>query len=199
MVLQISGPEGVVWQASQILTPYLPPNCPLAITQPRTDNYQCLCLWDVQTPQGHFCHPAPLIEAKSKTMPQDIATPADIRTLVDRFYDKVNADALLGPVFNDIIRVSWPHHLPVMYRFWGSMLLDEHSYRGQPFLKHVNLPVAPEHFGRWLQLFEQTVNENFAGPKADEALQKATNIATIFQTKMFGSPSMRVTYTPPAG
>ena len=131
-------------------------------------------------------------------MLHDITTSADIRTLVDRFYDKVNADPLLGAVFNDIIRVDWPHHLPIMYRFWGSLLLEEHSYRGQPFLKHVNLPVSPVHFDRWLQLFEQTISEHFAGPKADEALQKATNVAMIFQAKMFGDPKVRVQLAPPA-
>ena len=33
---------------------------------------------------------------------RDIETPEDIRTLVDRFYEKVNEDGLLAPIFNDV-------------------------------------------------------------------------------------------------
>src|SRR5690349_21165879 len=47
----------------------------------------------------------------------DIATEKDIKTLVDSFYDKVNADPLLSPIFNGIAKVEWEHHLPTMYAF----------------------------------------------------------------------------------
>ena len=114
----------------------------------------------------------------------DITDSSDIRTLVDTFYEKVNRDELLGPIFNDIACVDWPEHLPTMYRFWESMLLGARTYQGAPFPKHAVLPVAQEHFERWLALFAQTVNENFTGPKSEEAKGRAVCIADTFAQRM---------------
>ena len=111
----------------------------------------------------------------------DIQNRADIQTLVDRFYERVKADVLLGPVFQ---HVDWPKHLPVMYDFWASMLLGEQSYRGNPFQRHLHLAIGPIHFERWLQLFWQTVDANFAGEKAEEAKSRARSIAMVWQHKM---------------
>ena len=99
----------------------------------------------------------------------DIQTEADVKKLVDAFYDKVNADALLAPVFNEFAHVDWPTHLPRMYDFWSSLLLHTARYQGQPFLRHLPLPIAGAHFERWLALFRLTVEELFFGPVADEA------------------------------
>ncbi len=114
----------------------------------------------------------------------DIATEADIRLLVDSFYDKVNQDALLDTVFNGFARVNWPAHLPQMYDFWSGLLLGTSRYRGQPFLKHIPLPVADEHFARWLALFTATVDEHFAGPVAEEAKLRGRSIAHVFATRL---------------
>lgn len=48
---------------------------------------------------------------------KDITTEEDIQLLIDTFYAKVNADALLSPVFNGFAKIDWPKHLPVMYNF----------------------------------------------------------------------------------
>jgi hemoglobin len=117
------------------------------------------------------------------TLP-DITTEADIKHLVDAFYDKVNQDALLAPVFNDYAQVDWDKHLPVMYRFWGSVLLGSATYEGQPFHKHAFLPVDQAHFAQWLLLFYSTISENFQGPVAEEAKLRAANIGRIFLNKI---------------
>lgn len=114
-------------------------------------------------------------------MKQDIQARADIVVLVDRFYEKVKNDRVLAPVFS---HVDWPHHLPVMYNFWSSMLLGEQSYRGNPFQKHIGLPINETHFKFWLTLFHQTVDENFSGQVADEAKLRASAIAGVFQYKL---------------
>lgn len=111
----------------------------------------------------------------------DITSRHEIQILVDNFYDKVKVDELLGPVFADL---DWPHHLPIMYNFWSSMLLGDQSYRGNPLEKHLRLAITSEHFKRWLELFKQTVNENFSGEKAEEVKMRADSIAGIFQMKM---------------
>ena len=114
-------------------------------------------------------------------MNKDITNREDIKLLVDIFYDKVKIDGLIGPVFS---HVNWPHHLPIMYDFWSSMLLGDQTYRGNPLQKHLPLPIQPQHFERWLTLFKATVDENFTGEKATEVKMRAEGIAGIFQAKM---------------
>jgi hemoglobin len=114
---------------------------------------------------------------------KDIATENDIKQLVDSFYHRVGRDELLGPVFNEIARVDWEHHLPTMYSFWSTMLFRTASYKGRPWPKHAPLPVRKEHFERWVSLFCQTVDSLFAGAKANEAKSTALSIADTFQTR----------------
>ena len=119
---------------------------------------------------------------------QDIASETDIKLLVDNFYTKVIADPVIGFIFNEVIKLSWEKHIPVMYTFWSSILLGTASYSGNPMLKHVELNKAikltQQHFDRWLQLWESTVNENFNGPKALEAITRAKNIAGLMHLKI---------------
>lgn len=113
----------------------------------------------------------------------DIATEKHIQIMVDAFYERVQEDELLGPVFNDKID-DWSKHLPTMYRFWSSMLLGSATYQGRPFDKHINLPIERAHFDRWVGLFCETVDDHFEGAKAEEAKNRARSIASIFQYKL---------------
>ena len=113
-----------------------------------------------------------------------IQTKEDVIYLVDSFYEKVNNDDILSPIFNDFAKVDWETHMPNMYAFWSSLLLGEVGYSGRPFPKHLSLPIKNEHFKRWLHLFHQTVNENFHGELAEEAKKRASNIAQIFSFKI---------------
>lgn len=112
---------------------------------------------------------------------QELKTREEIETMVNKFYEKVKQDLLLAPVF---AHLDWPKHLPIMYNFWSSMLLGDQSYQGNPFQKHIGLPIEARHFDQWLKLFIETVNENFAGAKAEEVKQRAQSIAGIFQHKL---------------
>jgi hemoglobin len=71
-----------------------------------------------------------------------------------------------------------------MYSFWASMMLGEQSYRGNPFQKHVGLPIGTEHFEAWLKLFFEVVDDNFQGEQAEEIKSRAQQIAQVFQHKM---------------
>lgn len=117
-------------------------------------------------------------------MTSDLKNASDVRLLVDRFYLKVQEDPQLGPIFNEVAKVDWPQHLPVMYQFWETMLFRTGGYTGKPFPKHLALPLHSEHFTQWLALFRQTVDESFAGPKAEEAKKWAEHIAHTFQQRM---------------
>ncbi|MEM7198886.1 MAG: group III truncated hemoglobin [Planctomycetota bacterium] len=81
-----------------------------------------------------------------------------IEELVHRFYDAVRDDPVLGPIFAKRIEEhEWPAHLDRMRAFWSTALLATGTYRGNPMLVHVALEgVGPQHFARWLTLFEAT-------------------------------------------
>lgn len=117
------------------------------------------------------------------TQLSDIDSQESIRFLVDSFYSNVRQDELLGPIFDRAIG-DWEAHLPTMYQFWERLLFGTGDYQGNPFQKHVNLPVEKEHFTSWVQLFTQTIDENFFGPRAEQAKTKARNIASTFQLRM---------------
>ena len=113
----------------------------------------------------------------------DIISLDDVKTLVNTFYGKVRADETLSGIFNDRIQDRWPEHLEKMYRFWQTLLLNEHTYFGAPFPPHANMPVEHRHFERWLTLFEQTVNDLFSGEKAEEAKWRGRKMAQLFEWK----------------
>jgi hemoglobin len=114
----------------------------------------------------------------------DLTTEDDIRLLVDSFYESVQQDELLGPVFNGFAHVNWAAHLPAMYDFWSSVLFGTSRYKGRPFPKHIPLPVGAAHFQRWLLLFNQSVDAHFSGPMAAEAKARALSIATLFEHRL---------------
>ena len=119
-----------------------------------------------------------------KPVQPDISGDDSIKVLVDSFYRKVNTDDLLAPVFNDVARVEWEKHLPLLYQFWSTLLFHTNTYKGRPWPKHALLPVSAEHFARWVLLFKETVDENFSGPKADDAKNMAASIANTFQIRL---------------
>ncbi|QKG54601.1 group III truncated hemoglobin [Hymenobacter sp. BRD67] len=125
-------------------------------------------------------------------MVPDIISEADIKLLVDRFYERVNADPLLSPVFNEVAQVDWSHHLPQLYDFWSGILLGTARYRGRPFPKHIPLPISAAHFQQWLALFFATVDAHFAGPVADQAKLRARSIGQVFASRLgqLGRPSV---------
>jgi len=114
---------------------------------------------------------------------KDITGLEDIQLFVDEFYNKVREDDLIGTVFAGVI-TDWQPHLDKMYAFWNAVLFGAAGFKGNPFAKHAPLPIAPEHFGRWLDLFGETIDANFAGPVAIEAKQKAGIMATMFMSKL---------------
>jgi hemoglobin len=118
---------------------------------------------------------------ESQMNKRDIIGREEISELIAKFYDKVRGDEMLSPVFR---HVDWEHHTPVIIDFWAMVLLGSPDYKGNPFQKHLPLKIGREHFERWLNLFAETVDENFAGEKSEEAKARALNIARIFQFKL---------------
>lgn len=115
----------------------------------------------------------------------ELASRADIERLVDAFYQQVQADDLLGPIFNDVANVDWSAHLPRMYDFWESVLFGAPAFKGNPLSVHRLLArqaaMTEREFGRWIALFEATVDGLFSGPVAQEAKTRASRIASVMQ------------------
>ena len=114
----------------------------------------------------------------------NIQNAEDIKLLVDKFYELVREDDLLAPIFNSRIGDRWPEHLEKMYRFWQTVLLGDHTYYGSPFAPHATLPIDMNHFNRWLELFNETIDDHFIGEKAEEARWRAQKMAEMFLHKI---------------
>lgn len=115
---------------------------------------------------------------------EDITDIEDVKLLVNTFYGKVRRNELLSDIFNGVIQNRWDEHLEKMYRFWQTVLLKEHTYYGSPFSPHARLPVSAKHFDQWKALFFETVDQHFAGEKAEEAKWRARKMAEMFQMKI---------------
>ncbi len=118
----------------------------------------------------------------------DIQSRTEIQVLVDAFYVKVQQDGLLGPIFGDVAKVDWPHHLPHMYDFWQTVLFRNWGYQGSPITVHAMLAqktvMGREQFSRWLLLFKQTVDELFSGPNAEHIKNCAADMANVLHRKV---------------
>lgn len=99
-----------------------------------------------------------------------------IRQLVHAFYDRVRADALLGPIF--AARISdWTPHLERMCTFWSSVMLMSGRYHGRPMPAHAPLPINAAHFDHWLRLFTETAHAICPPAAAEQFVAKAHAIA----------------------
>ncbi len=114
---------------------------------------------------------------------KDIENRDDVIRFVDSFYIKVRNSNKLGYIFDEIAQTNWETHLPVMYSFWASILLEESSFSGNPMKVHIDLadnaPMTSVEFSEWIELFTETIDELFAGEIADEAKARASNIARL--------------------
>jgi hemoglobin len=123
-----------------------------------------------------------------RNMKKDIENRNDIEALLNNFYEKVKPDPVIGYIFTDIIKVNWEKHLPVIYDFWESTVLQAGKYSGNPMQLHLRINeqvhLTAAHFKRWTDLFTETVDEMYEGGKAELAKQRALSIATIMQIKM---------------
>ncbi|MBP8034130.1 MAG: group III truncated hemoglobin [Bacteroidia bacterium] len=117
-------------------------------------------------------------------MKQDIQTLDDIKLMVNTFYGRIQKNEVLGPIFEEKLDGRWEQHLEKMYRFWQTILFDEHTYSGAPFPPHANMPIDESHFVIWVQNWTGIVDEFFTGPTAEEAKKRGTLMAAIFNSKL---------------
>ena len=121
-------------------------------------------------------------------MKSDISRREDIELLVNSFYDKVKQDEVIGGIFQKIIGDDWSHHLPIMYQFWDTILLNKPGYTGNPIKKHIEVdqqvPLELPHYSRWLQLWGETIDNLFAGTLAEDAKNRASLMMNLIKIKV---------------
>ncbi|MEJ7901740.1 MAG: group III truncated hemoglobin [Thermomicrobiales bacterium] len=118
----------------------------------------------------------------------DIRNRDDIGALIEAFYARAFDDPVLGPVFVDIARMDLPAHMPVMCDFWETVLFQAGLYTGNAFNVHLDLHVQVSltamHFQRWLDIWEDTVDDLFTGDKAIQAKVQAGRIAGSIRRRL---------------
>lgn len=127
-------------------------------------------------------------------MNPDINSREEIDRLMVRFYGKAMNDTTIGYLFTDVAKLDLESHLPVIGDFWESILFGGSSYSRHgrnPLLLHEELsrksPLEPHHFERWLDLFAESVDESFAGIRADFLKQRSRMIARRMAEFVAGS------------
>jgi hemoglobin len=123
----------------------------------------------------------------------DIETRADCERLVRTFYGRALEDPIIGWIFVDVAKLDLDAHVPVIASFWETILLGARSYSGGAFRPHAELHMRvglrPGHFERWLGLWRATVDELFAGPRAELAKAHAERVGRAFQSRLQTLPS----------
>lgn len=125
---------------------------------------------------------------------QDISTHDDVHLLVSTFYSKIRKDDFLGPFFNRVIS-DWEAHIDRLTIFWESTLFMtrqlETRYRGNPLAVHVQVDkendysISEHHFGAWLNLWFETIEELFEGEVAENAKRRARKMGTFMYLNIF--------------
>jgi len=120
----------------------------------------------------------------------DLQGPAEIEILVNAFYERVKDDELLGFIFEKVAAVDWSTHLPKMYAFWEKVLFRTGSYTGNPLAVHARLlpltSMGRPQFDRWLEIFQGTVDDLFAGPNAEHIKNSASDMANVIYSRLNG-------------
>ena len=125
----------------------------------------------------------------------DIENRDDCERLVRAFYGRAMRDPVIGWVFVDVAQLDLEAHVPRIASFWETILLGAASYSGGAFRPHVDLHarvgLKAGHFERWLWLWSTTVDELFAGQRAELAKRHAVRVAAAFHARLEGLPAGR--------
>jgi hemoglobin len=131
-------------------------------------------------------------------MPPAPLDDAALARLVDRFYDKVRLDPVLGPVFNPVVH-DWDEHKRLLTSFWCSVALRAGSYRGNPMAAHRPLPIRADHFDHWLGLWSATCAEVLDEAGAAQMIDYAQRIGSSLKLGLGLRPQARPFDVPVVG
>lgn len=111
---------------------------------------------------------------------------AGLERLIPLFYERVRADAEIGPIFNDAV-ADWPGHLERLVAFWSSVMLKSGRYKGSPMAAHLKhrSRITPAMFDRWLAIWTATTDELMSARAAAALQNKAARIAESLGLALF--------------
>jgi hemoglobin len=124
---------------------------------------------------------------------RDIESRADCERLVRAFYGRALQDPIIGFIFVDVAKLDLEAHVPRITSFWETILLGGQSYGGGAFRPHAELhakvALRAAHFEQWLSLWSSTVDELFAGDRAELAKAHAVRVGRAFHHRLQGLAS----------
>jgi hemoglobin len=92
-----------------------------------------------------------------------------------------------------VAKLDLEAHVPRITSFWETILLGARSYSGGAFRPHAELHAKVRlregHFTQWLNLWSRTVDELFAGERAELAKAHAHRVAQAFLGRLEELPS----------
>ena len=87
---------------------------------------------------------------------------------------------MIGFIFVDVAKLDLEAHVPRITSFWETILLGAQSYGGGRFARtrelHAKVRLRAGHFERWLGSGSATVDELFAGERAEQAKAHALRV-----------------------
>lgn len=118
----------------------------------------------------------------------DIQTQNDLYLIVDEFYKKLLSDERISYIFTDVVKIKIEEHLPILVTFWSQGILGTGGYTKNLTQIHLDINekeyLSPELFTIWLTHFNNSVDQNFKGQKAEQIKTQALSIATVMQIKI---------------
>jgi hemoglobin len=125
-------------------------------------------------------------------MKSDIKNRDDLYIIVKEFYKNLLLNNNMKKIFekfNDQNKLE--QHLRTLVDFWDNILFYSNTYQKNAMQPHIALhhkePFNKKHFEIWLDLFNQSVDNNFEGNNAHTIKTRALSIATIMQIKTINS------------
>lgn len=111
---------------------------------------------------------------------------SQILPVLERFYEQVRRDPMLGAVFTVV--ADWPEHLQRLTEFWSSLMLTTGKYKGNPVAIHLIHAdkIEPAMFERWLAIWRETTDEMLPLAVAQEMQIKARRIASRLNLALTG-------------
>ncbi len=119
---------------------------------------------------------------------KDITSRKDIEFLMRSFYSDVFSNPIIGGFFTKVAKVNLEEHLPHIIDFWEQQLFRKGNYQKNVLKIHEHLNdkkrMKDIHFETWLSIFNNVVDQNFKGNKADLIKTRALSIATVMKIKI---------------
>lgn len=131
--------------------------------------------------------PARAGRAATRTATRADVAEGDLPALLTAFYGRVGEEPALAPYFATLDMAA---HIPVLADFWATIVFQAGRYRRNAFRPHLAMPgLGAAHFGRWLAVFEATVDAAHAGPHAERMKAMAHRIAFSMQLRLGVTPA----------